>query len=252
MRANSNRPKPDGEGPPHTPLILRSKAPYPGVSSIAFAERAGKHATGEAPSLHPGVSLQPVRAYPSSMRARFLLGSAAAVTAAVILASVSASPATAQAGSTIPPGNSAITQYLEPIPTATGSKPSTKIQRRKNDSGPHSGAGTGGSTGGGPGGGGSGGSGALTASVSRAFATHGTDGTAAANFARSTAPSAAGTSASTPGATSSPASSVFKALTGSTGGGGLGWLLPALLIVVFVGGGVGAFLRHRATSTSDA
>jgi uncharacterized protein HemX len=84
----------------------------------------------------------------------------------------------------------------------------------------------------------------------------------AANFALATAPpsvraarrqkASSGTPpAAAPGATSSPANSVFKALTGSSGGGGLGWLLPALLIAAFLGAGGMALLRHRAKSSDS-
>ncbi|HET6866131.1 MAG TPA: hypothetical protein VFH80_09415, partial [Solirubrobacteraceae bacterium] len=59
--------------------------------------------------------------------------------------------------------------------------------------------------------------------------------------------SSAVSSASTGGG-SSPATSVLKSLTGSTSGGGLGPLLPSLLIASVLGAGVLALLRRRRTS----
>jgi hypothetical protein len=47
---------------------------------------------------------------------------------------------------------------------------------------------------------------------------------------------------------SSPAASVFKTLTGSAGGGGLGPLLPLLLIASLLAAAVVALLRGRRTS----
>jgi len=140
-----------------------------------------------------------------------------------------------------PPGNSGVGQYLETVPTARGGQPSNTVHPRAGGVG----VGVGGP--GGPGStGGSGGSGAVVTiapSTQRALAGKGPDGVAAAALAQATAPrdapshpSAGGTAAapSVPSAStgdgSSPTASVFKALTGSTGGGGVGPLLPIILI----------------------
>ena len=100
------------------------------------------------------------------------------------------------------------------------------------------------------------GGGAISSSTAHALAQHGPTGAAAASLAQATAPprspspahrNEAGASASN-GEGSSPASSVLKSLTGATGGGGLGPLLPSLLIASVLGAAVLALLRRRRTS----
>ncbi len=152
-----------------------------------------------------------------------------------------------------PPGNSAISQYLETIPTASGGQPSSSVSA----SGGHgSGGGAGGSV--------------LPASTSHALAAQGPIGAADASMIQATAPSggATGQSSGSGGSRSRPSTdqtsssqtpaapaasppapgavnSVLKSLTGSSGSGGLGVLLPILLAVVFVAGGGLAFWRRR-------
>jgi hypothetical protein len=143
-----------------------------------------------------------------------------------------------------PPGNSGISQYLESIPTASGSRPTNTLH---------------GSVGVPPGSGGGGGG--VSSATAKSLAAQGADGLAATSLARATAPSvrprrgaAIGTGAAsgsmvaaTLGAGRSPASSVFKALTGSSAGGGLGPILPAVLIASLVGAAGLALLRRRTT-----
>jgi hypothetical protein len=181
----------------------------------------------------------------------------------LVLAILLATPAWAQARvhTIAPPGNSGVSQYLETIPTAGGGQPTNTVHPRAG------GVGAGGS--GGPGStGGNGGSGAvvnIAPSTQRALAKKGPDGVAAAALAQATAPrgassrrasshTSAGAAAafSVPAAStgdgSSPTSSVFKALTGSTGGGGAGPLLPIVLIgSVLAAAGLGLSRRRRTS-----
>jgi len=148
-----------------------------------------------------------------------------------------------------PPGNSGVSQYLETIPTAKGSKPSVSVV-----------------TGGGKGPGASGGSSALSPSTQRALDEQGSAGRQAAALANATAPARAshGSHASTGSAVSSgasagtatpPAAAVLKAVTGSAAHGGLGPLLPVLLVLILLGGGALALRARRgggATPDGDA
>jgi hypothetical protein len=175
----------------------------------------------------------------------------------LVLAILLAFPAWAQARvhTIAPPGNSGVSQYLETIPTAGGGQPTNSVHPLAG------GVGAGGS--GGPGStGGNGGSGAvvnIAPSTQRALAKKGPDGVAAAALAQATAPRGGSSNASDRGAAaassapaastddgSSPTASVFKALTGSTGGGGAGPLLPIVLIgSVLAAAGLGLTRRRR-------
>lgn len=198
------------------------------------------------------------------MRSSFSRLVAAAVVL-VPLALFAPQSASAQSNGTVPSGNSAISEYLESIPTASGGKSTTKIHRshggRSGAASPSGNGGSGTGTGGGGangGGGGSGQTGALSSSSYRDLSSQGTIGAQDAAFARSTAP-AAPRHSSTPGSSGasssgagssgnsvSPASAVLKSLTGSASSGGLGALLPAILVLVAVAGGVVSLLRRRA------
>jgi hypothetical protein len=169
-------------------------------------------------------------------------------------------PATAVAKRRVlaPPGNSSVNQYVESIPTAGGSQPTSSVH-------PHSGGGVGGGSGhsGGSGGsagsgttGGTTGGGAISAATQRRLAGHGRDGASAAALALATAPASSGSgntgtgsSAANPAlprtAATSPTSAVLKALTGSSSSGGLGALLPIILIVSALGISAVAILRRR-------
>jgi len=173
-------------------------------------------------------------------------------------------PATAVArgrATVAPPGDSGITQYLEVVPTAQGGSP------------PRAAGGAGGGTTGGQGG-------ALTASQQRQLNALGPDGRTLAAVVDATAPQSLGVpvpgraangsassvggrgagvgarasgadsvpAASLPSASgSSPASLMLDAAAGR-GGGGLGWLLPALMLASLVGVTLVA-VRRRRTST---
>jgi hypothetical protein len=86
----------------------------------------------------------------------------------------------------------------------------------------------------------------------KALGKQGADGSADAALADATAPaggkrgarlSDGGGQASQGGAGASPPGAVAATLTGS--GGGLGFLLPAILVAIAVGGGLIATLRRR-------
>jgi hypothetical protein len=93
----------------------------------------------------------------------------------------------------------------------------------------------------------------ISRSTTRALDHRGATGAAAAALAQATAPTPAqsannATSAVSTGGASSPAASVLKSLTGSSSGGGLGPLLPSLLVASVLGAAVLALVRRRRTS----
>jgi hypothetical protein len=173
---------------------------------------------------------------------------------AIALAVALAVPSLAQARvhKIAPPGNSGVGQYVETVPTADGGQPTSTV---------HPG-GVGGSGGrGGTGGraGSTGGGGAVATSTQRALAKQGPAGDATAALAQATAPRSARSAAhsgdarekASPisvGGGSAPSASVFKALTGSTSGGGLGPLLPIVLIGSVLVAAVLTLMRRRGTS----
>jgi hypothetical protein len=154
----------------------------------------------------------------------------AALAALVVLLAAAAS-ASARNRVLAPPGNSAISQYVEVVPTASGGRPASGIH---------------------PGGGspGAGSQGLLPAATAKALAARGTDGAAVASLARATAPAVgAGKGPIQPlpaGAGASPATSLLKAVTGSSSSGGLGILLPVLLGASVLGAGLLAWRKRRA------
>jgi len=164
---------------------------------------------------------------------------------ALLIALGVAVPAEARFRTIAPPGNSGVGQYVETLPTAGGSRPTNTVHPVAGGS--HGGGG-GGSIGGGSGGGTSGGgtsagSSSVSSPTLHALAAHGSDGAKAAALVRATAPRGVqpesakpanrqGSSASTAsnGSGPSPVGSLLKAVTGSTSNGGLGPLLPVILI----------------------
>jgi hypothetical protein len=179
------------------------------------------------------LTLKQLKSDRPSPRSRLIAGLLVSLVAVV---GVAAAPAVGRAKRTIaPPGNSAVNQYVEDIPTAKGNRPTSTI------------------TPGGPGGGStgrgasSGAGGRLSSTAARAFAKHGATGRSAAALA-----SATGAGASPPrhvsGATgggSSPLATLVKDTTGSGSGSGLGAILPVLLIVIAITGAALALKRRR-------
>jgi hypothetical protein len=132
-----------------------------------------------------------------------------------------------------PPGNSGVSQYQEDVPTAKGNRPTNTIV----PGGTHGGGSSGGT---------------ISTSTLRALDKQGSAGRKAAALAEATAPgparpSKSGGANTNGGSGSSPVSSVVKALTGSSSSGGLGPLLPIILIVSLLGAAAIALLRRRAT-----
>jgi hypothetical protein len=132
-------------------------------------------------------------------------------------------PAGATAQTNAPPGNSAIDEYLETVPAASGN------QRPK-----------------------AGGSAALTKSERARLERLGPDGRALADAVDATAPAAA--KAPEPGVRPSsadgraPLSKVVDAVTGRDGGDGMGLLLPAILLATLLGVISVVVLRRRSVS----
>jgi hypothetical protein len=148
--------------------------------------------------------------------------------------------AVARARNVVPPDNSGANQYVEVIPTASGGKPSHRIT------------------------GSSGGSSAQTAiapSTEQALAQQGTAGVQALALARATAPAGLRHAATTPAIAtapvtttpapaaggSSPASEVVRAVTSTQGG--LGPLLPVILVVTLLGAVALTISQRRRRST---
>jgi hypothetical protein len=179
----------------------------------------------------------------------------------VALAATAVPSAAMARGTTVaPPGNSAVNQYLENVPTAGGSRPANTIH-------------VGGGVGGGSGGSGGGSSSAVSSNTQRALARQGGDGVAAAALARATAPAVAASTghgaASTAGAGSTSASSgsrstagspsgsgssavgtLVNALTGGSSQGGLGPVLPVILVAAAIAAvALGAVRRRRHQDT---
>lgn len=190
-----------------------------------------------------------------------------AIALALALALAAPSAAQARVHTIAPPGNSGVGQYLETVPTAGGGQPTNTLHAVGGAIGGSGGSGGAGGTAvssgnAAPSGtGASSGTGAIATSTRRALAAQGPAGAAAAALAQATAPPSSpnsaraararahsAVSAAATGRGSSPAASVFKSLTGATSGGGLGPLLPFLLIGSLVGAGVLAVLRRRRTS----
>ena len=172
---------------------------------------------------------------------------------AALAATALPSAAIARGTTLAPPGNSAVNQYLESVPTASGPRPANTIHVG-------GGVGGGGSGGSGGGGGGAGSSSAIPASTQQALSRQGSDGLAAAALVRATAPTNAAspaghggtTSASTgaaptsgQGSGSSAVATLVNALTGGSSQGGLGPVLPAILVAGAIAAVVLAAVRRR-------
>lgn len=173
------------------------------------------------------------------------------VLVALVLSALLAPSAAAKHTPLAPPGNSGIGQYVEIIPTASGSRPTRTIHRQ---GGARGSAAAGVGQGGGPGG-----NSGVSGATAHALSADGPAGTAAANLAQATAPPRVTAqhrhvlvrvfppSAPVSGAPS-PVRSVLGALAGSSSSGGLGLLLPVLLILALLGAGALALARHRRTT----
>jgi hypothetical protein len=170
-----------------------------------------------------------------------------------------------------PPGVSGIQQYVETVPTAQGGEPTTSVHSGGSGHGGPGHSGGGGITGGG--GGGSGGGGgdtsnradgsAIPSSTQRAMNSDGASGQAAAALAARTAPTPSqqggsgahvsevpsGVSSAARSTSPSPVSAIFKTLTGSSSDGGLGTVLPIILVAALLGFSGLAIVRRRRTTT---
>jgi hypothetical protein len=188
----------------------------------------------------------------------------------LVIALGASTPAQATVHNVAPPGNAGVNQYIESIPTDHGNQPTNSVHH-KSSSG-HSGAtaGGGGSSSGGSAGGSGGssgttggsssgatGSGPIPATTQRALSSKGADGRAAAALASNTAPNVAprrhmhaASSAPMPAPAktsggSTALGSVAAALTGSGSSGGLGTMLPVILVVALLGSAAMAIRRRR-------
>jgi hypothetical protein len=175
------------------------------------------------------------------------------IAASAVIVSLAAAPA-ASAIKIAPPGNSAVSEYVENVPGAKGNVPSSSVHRRHGDTG------------------------ALSPSTRRALVSQGSDGTQAAVLAIATAPAGVqatstktpkhtnkrqGTGAAVPtgaggsgsgrgpgaaapvtGGVDSSSDSVLKAVTGNATHG-LGAMLPVILVLSAIGAGLLAVLRRR-------
>jgi hypothetical protein len=148
----------------------------------------------------------------------------------VVLALAGSPPALAQTAKTnAPPGNSAIDEYLESVPSAGGNTPTATVVRARPE--------------------------ALRGAAGRALRASGTDGRRLAQIVAATGPkkalSAAGSAnPQTPVATGrSPLASIADSvLTGAGGGSGMGAAFPVLLVVLATGTLVLGLRRRRRPS----
>lgn len=154
-----------------------------------------------------------------------------AIMALVVLALALPASAHGQAPKTnAPPGNSAIDEYLETVPGASGNRrPAPPGQ--------------------------SGGAAALTAAQRARLERLGPDGKTLADAVDATSPAAAAAKKTAPrepvaleGAGRSPARELLDAVGGSDGGGGMGLVLPAILIAALLAAITLVVLRRRASS----
>jgi hypothetical protein len=153
-----------------------------------------------------------------------------------------AAPAADAAPTTIPPGHSGASQYTETLPTAGGEKKTDAIQ------------------GGGPGGGEGGGSPpaspeqALGSENARRLEKLGPEGKAAARLAATgaTGPGGArhGSRLASDGG-SSPLKQIAGELTGTSGSGGMGLLLPLLILMTAVVAVAFLLIRRRPASPRE-
>jgi len=151
-----------------------------------------------------------------------------AITALVVLAFALPATALAQAPqSTAPPGNSAVDEYLETVPGATGNqRPRPPAQQ--------------------------GSAGVLSATERARLEQLGPDGRTLADAVDATAPGKARAKPRAPAAAAptgtgrSPAGEVIDAVTGSDGGNGMGLVLPAILIATLLAAITVVLLRRRA------
>jgi hypothetical protein len=137
----------------------------------------------------------------------------------------------------VPPNQSAASQYTEDVPTAGGNTPSSGVGGRGGGSSPGPGSGAG----------------SISAKTLHQLDQSGSTGAAAASLARSLAPvrrapalrpAASTTSGVEAGA---PAAQVIKTLGGSDAGGGIGFLLPAILVIsLLVATGLGLMRIRRS------
>jgi len=152
-----------------------------------------------------------------------------ALVALVALVLVFSAATVAQAQQTnAPAGNSAIDEYLETVPGASGNKPPQAPKK---------------------------GGGALTAAQRAALARRGADGRALADAVDATAsapskPSSTGKpEAVIPDSSGrSPASEILGTVSGSDGGGGMGIALPAILVGALLAALAVVLLRRRSAS----
>jgi hypothetical protein len=126
-----------------------------------------------------------------------------------------------------PPGNSAIDEYLETVPGATGAKRPRPPREA--------------------------GGGVLTPAQRTQLERQGADGKALADAIDATAPAGApapanGENRAADTEARSPASGVLDAVSGNDGDGGMGFVLPVILVAALVGAIALTLLRRRATS----
>lgn len=155
----------------------------------------------------------------------------AALTLAVTVVLVIAAPAAAASNHSqngppagvAPPGNSGVSQYVEDLPTLSGGKPTHSVAAAPVTSG-GSGGPTSPSASSTP---------SVPKSVSRALTKQGTTGKAAAALAASTAAASAikAHDNAITVTSASPTSQVLNTLGGTSAGGGLGAVLPVILII---------------------
>jgi hypothetical protein len=189
---------------------------------------------------------------------RLVLAPLVAAALALVATALLPCSASAKNGGVAPPGNSGVSQYMEDIPTVHGNKPTTGVVI------PPRGGGSGGESSNGSASSKGSARSTIPNAVAKQLDESGSNGQAAAAVAEATAtppvtkhrvrkPGKAASPAQPTGVTTakkarSPTASVLKALSGSTGGGGLGGFLPVLLVAALIFLSAAGIFHRRGTT----
>ena len=147
--------------------------------------------------------------------------------------------ALAGGGTVAPPGLSAVSQYVEDVPTVKGNRPSSSVVIPPKGGGPGSPSSSGTS------GAGASAQSALPAPVVKRLDHAGSAGQGAAALALATAPVLSRHKPVASGPPAAPGAAVLGSLTGVSGAGGMGVFLPLFLAVTLVAVTAAGIARRR-------
>ena len=153
--------------------------------------------------------------------------------------------ALAGGGTVAPPGLSAVSQYVEDVPTVKGNRPSSSVVIPPKGGGPGAGSQAGSAGGSGTSGAGTSAQSALPAPVVKRLDHAGSAGQGAAALALATAPVLSRHKPVASGPPAAPGAAVLGSLTGVSGAGGMGVFLPLFLAVTLVAVTAAGIARRR-------